>query len=536
MQRRSLHSVSLLSALGCAMLLGGAFSASAQNIDDATDDFRAERYEDAASAFYAITRFSDDPADLVDAQYGLAKSFQKLGLTIAALKQFEDIVAEGEDHAYFDKAVEALIDIGEELGDDLKIPPVIDAMYDRNQRAIKMMQSKDPDLLQRIHYVIGKRSFERGQIQDARSFLKTVKEGNPAYARAQYLLGLIRLGIGRSDDPLPAYDKALKHFDNVIATIDALAKPTDQERQLRDRTTLAIGRTLYERAYQLDDGDPKRTADLKLAKIGYKQIPRFSEAWGDALFERAWAHTVANEYGKALGALHSLQSPYFKEYFYPEAQVLKAIIYYYNCHWDRVNATLEETKAMYQPMVDRLEQLLEKDLDFEEWYTLLNDSLDAPMDNEDPDLVPWLVARDITRDAKFKKMEAFLRELEREANFFDQSGVFGKSEMGREMAEFATDTRDAFLRILGKYVKARLNDARTELNDITTRASIVSLETKTAEADWLDQGRDISNKIRKRQPRPAVPDETFQYWVFRGEYWIDELGYYRSVIKTECYE
>ena len=80
--------------------------------------------------------------------------------------------------------------------------------------------------------------------------------------------------------------------------------------------------------------------------------------------------------------------------------------------------------------------------------------------------------------------------------------------------------------------------ARTSgvIADISTRASLIALETKTAEADWLEQGRDISNLARKRLPRPFIPDDSFQFWWFRNEYWIDELGYYEFTIKTECFE
>ena len=89
----------------------------------------------------------------------------------------------------------------------------------------------------------------------------------------------------------------------------------------------------------------------------FLSVPRFSSNWSQALFERAWAHTVHNEYGRALGALHSLRAPYFEDEFYPEAKILQSIIYYYNCQWDRVNAIIDETKSEYEPMVKQLQGL-----------------------------------------------------------------------------------------------------------------------------------------------------------------------------------
>jgi hypothetical protein len=146
------------------------------------------------------------------------------------------------------------------------------------------------------------------------------------------------------------------------------------------------------------------------------------------------------------------------------------------------------------------------------------------------------VAASIARDPKFMKMQKFLKEIDREAKIFEKNAVFAKSDMGREMTDFANDTRDAYLGVIGKFLKTKVRDVAGEITDITTRASLVSLETKTAEADWLEQGKSISGTDRRRLPRPFIPDDTFQFWWFRDEYWIDELGYYEYTVKTECYE
>jgi tetratricopeptide (TPR) repeat protein len=508
-----------------------ATTSQAQDIDRAVGAFQSGNYEDSASLFYAILRFEEDPSLIAESQYGLAASFAKLNLHLAALKYYENIVREGSDHPYFDKGVEGLLDVAQVMRDDLKIPPVIDMMYEDNISALEKM---NPEILQRVHYVIGKNSFNRGNVRDARDFLSTVKPGNPAYAQAQYLLGLIRLGVGRADNPKPKYEKAFEHFRN---TRDSIPLKTEDERLriLRDMAVLGIARTHYEQAYLLEEGDPKREKGLRSAIRLYRLVPRFSDAWPQALFERGWAHTVSNEYGKALGALHSLEAPYFEEYFYPEANILRAIIYYYNCQWDRVNDVLEETKGAYQPLVERLQVLLEQDYEWDEWYVLLNKSLEAGKDHNDERLIPFVVARHLSQDSKYKTLELFLRELEHEAQVFGEAEVFSRSEMGREMTDFALETRKEFLKVIGRYIKTKLAGIGQELNDITTRASLVSLETKTAETQWLEQGREISGQVRSRLPRPAIPDETFQFWWFRDEYWIDELGYYEYSIKTECY-
>ena len=136
---------------------------------------------------------------------------------------------------------------------------------------------------------------------------------------------------------------------------------------------------------------------------------------------------------------------------------------------------------------------------------------------------------------RFAKFENFLKTLEKEAKKFEGSSAFNRSDMGRQMTDFAIETREQFLQVIGRLTKVKLIDRASEVDGITTRASIVSLETKSAETSWLEQGREIENIARTRLPRPFVPDDTFQFWWFRDEYWIDELGYYEYTIKTECF-
>ncbi len=528
MFRTSVLSVATCAAFAVATLV--APGARAQDMNQAVEAYSSNDYESAATLFYAVIQFSDSEGDIAEAQYGLAKSLQELGLYFSSFLYYREIVSVGADHPYFDKGVEGLIGIPALLKDDLLIPPVLDGMYDTNFSAVSKMGE---ELKQQLHFAIGRYTFERGNIRDARDFLKTVKEGNPAYAQAQYLLGLIRLGIGRLDAPKPKYDEAFAHFENVRRVISEDTADPDK-RELRDLATMGVARVYYEKAYLLDEGDPEREIGLRRSIYEYRTIPRFSEAWADALFERAWAHTVYAEYGKALGAMHSLNSPYFTEYFYPEADTLRAIIYYYNCQWDRVNAVLDNIKGTYTPMVEQMQSILEVDYQFDEWYLLLQKSLEKGPGHTEKDFIPYPIAKQVTRDPKFQKMEAYLQQLEKELKAFQENDAFS-GEMGSQLAEQAGENRDNFLKVLGKYVNTKLKDNTAELSDITTRASLISLETKTAETEWLELGKTLKPPSRDVLPRRWIPYDSFEFWWFRGEYWIDELGYYEYQVQTECY-
>lgn len=519
------------------LLLSAAFflfaqGAFAQNLDKSIDAFKANDFEGAASGFYSILRLSDDAGEISEAQYGLARSFEKLNLHLAALKYWSDIARAGNTHPYFEKAIEGLVNAGEALDDDLNMPKTLDEVY--NGPNIETVKKMNPEVLQRVYFHLGRHLYNKQNFKEARNFLRAPKEGNPAYPHAQYMLGLLRLGVGQPDRPPPKYKEAIEHFENAR---NAIPKDTTKQKllDLRDLASLALARLYYEQAYELDDG-PERKEGLAKSQIEFQKVPRFAEAWSDSLFGRAWAHTVAEEYGRALGALHSLSAPYFDGDFYPEAKILQAIIYYYNCQWDRVNEILTQTRETFEPMSEQMAALADSNLEPDEWYPLLQKSLQPGADAADKSLLPRAVAMAVARDPKFVKMETFLKEIAREQKVFESSRTFAKSDMGATLVEDFDANREGYLGVMGKFLKAKVKGMAEELGSISTRASLISLETKTAEEQWIEQGRNLENVVRKRLPRPFIPDDTFQFWWFRNEYWIDELGYYEFTVKTECFE
>ncbi|MEO1335950.1 MAG: hypothetical protein AAFV29_09905, partial [Myxococcota bacterium] len=94
--------------------------------------------------------------------------------------------------------------------------------------------------------------------------------------------------------------------------------------------------------------------------------------------------------------------------------------------------------------------------------------------------------------------------------------------------------REQRVALTGKLVRDQLRRESVFLEDFLGQGRIIQLETTTAERKMLAAGKDITKGPRAKGPRPIIPDATYQYWAFLGEYWIDELGYYEHSIKDEC--
>src|SRR6185369_16826760 len=105
--------------------------------------------------------------------------------------------------------------------------------------------------------------------------------------------------------------------------------------RMRDLAYLSMARTYYSASVRLaGDGYPKIDEKKLSAAVKYwNRVDVSSEYWLDALFEESWAYFMAGDYPHALGNIHTLESPYFPNSFYPEADILKGVIYFTICQY-----------------------------------------------------------------------------------------------------------------------------------------------------------------------------------------------------------
>ena len=74
------------------------------------------------------------------------------------------------------------------------------------------------------------------------------------------------------------------------------------------------------------------------------------------------------------------------------------------------------------------------------------------------------------------------------------------------------------------------------LTELRADAITIEFETADAEKDWLEaRRRGAVGQLGQKKVTfsAAVPDD-FEFWLFSGEYWWDELGYYKYNLVGDC--
>jgi tetratricopeptide (TPR) repeat protein len=491
-------------SVAAAAALAPATPAAAQEIDGAISAYNQDKYFEAAFLFYDVIQNSNDPDARVKAEFYIAQSLYKAGLYYPAMIYFGEVFNAGRAHPYFIKSTSGLLRVATKLGDDTLIPEVINRGYGNFDESTKPSYAS----LNAINYLIGMITQRRGNYAEAKEFLEAVGEKSRLYVKARYLLAIMAVKQTREAGG-DNYDEALGYFDQIETK---LANGGDAAAKKLYRLAL-LGKA---RAY-FSQGDWAKSIEY------YEKVPRFSDDWYDAMYESGWAYFQNGAFGRALGMVHAIQSPYFDDRYRAESWVLKATTYFQLCHFDRGRKALDELFRIYEPMGEQLKPFLEGDLSDADMVELVAKG------NEK---FPNEIRTQILSNRRFKKFFASAQEADREIEL--AKGGLPDGGFRAYILDLLNDQREQRLALTGKLVREQLRREGQFLDSFLNQGRIIKFETADAERKMLESGKDITKGPRARGPRPDVPSSKYQYWAFSGEYWVDEMGFFEHSIKNEC--
>ena len=153
---------------------------------------------------------------------------------------------------------------------------------------------------------------------------------------------------------------AVKSFQRIVGAIDEGVEGVEDEARMRDLAYLSMARTYYSASIKLDDDTNAPTVDqtrssAPRSSTGTRSTSRASTGSTRSSRSRgrtSWPATTAH----ALGNIHTIESPYFPNSYYPEADVLKAVIYFANCQYDDATTIVAQFQQKYEPIRDELDE------------------------------------------------------------------------------------------------------------------------------------------------------------------------------------
>ncbi len=492
--------------------------------------FDKAQWEDAALALKRVTsgETGDDDGNKQIAEYHLAIALFNLKFFQASYSKFSDISG-NPNHLKFNETLLWLAKLATQLPEPADIVERV-GKYSEDDLKIFDNPNQQP-LYWQLCYLLGKYRYKSRSYDEAINLFKLVNKKSPYYVQAQFFQGITHV---QKRESVPA----VKAFQNIIDTLPD-AEGVDDKSRMQDLAHLSMARTYYSASVRLDESgipkiDPKK---LSAAVKYWNRVDVASEYWLESLFEGSWAYFMAGDYPHALGNIHTLESPYFPNSFFPEAEILKAVIAFTICQYEDATTIVARMKERFEPIRKELDEILDKYKDDEsgaQFFAFLKEVREGKAklsDKVKPIVENALSDRQLLRNIEYVKI------LDQETTLFkSKNAAFQGSDLGADITDALDLARELAVRNAGTLARDRYTRYLDELNEHLRNAQKILIDIVNAERNKLDE-KVIKGQIGKEDTDVygvVTPDEEHVLWPFDGEYWRDELGFYRQVVVSKC--
>ncbi len=509
--------------------------------------YKAEDYEGAAVQFHKIAD-GEIPGDVPRAQFWLGKSLYKLAFYSASLSVFDEIVQAGPSHPFHKLTLPWLASLSRELPEGAEVLQKVGTYKPTDLESEEFDEVRDE-----LYYLLGRFYYQKGDLAQGIALLDQVPKNSDYYIPAKFFLGVAYTRDWKGEPAVNAFKEVLRRS---IALREAAAKDKKKNKKKKVKVkgkkkkgARGKRKTSTEQSFDEEMKQYEHLAALGLANIFYMvgkfdtsikyldKIPLDSAYFLDAVHWAAWAEFRMVEvdednsnrhYQRTLGYVHTLNAPFFEDYLYPDALKLKAVTYYFNCRYDSAKRTVDEFKRRYPKTMDDLKSILEQAPEDFQLYDLA-----LKIREEDSGLDPFVeqVALKALQDKQLGKYFAYVAELEREMDMFeDMSGNFKSAGVGERVTE------DLDL-ALSQAREATGAEARTRITGMIKEIKDLKIEMIKVQYEILEK-RKQQKSLEQYPGKPQKPeiDAEHEIYKYNGEYWQDELGYYRYEVTSICKE
>lgn len=374
-----------------------------------------------------------------------------------------------------------------------------------------------------LYYRIGEINLnEKKYIEAARQFSR-IKENSLFYTRARYKLGLSLAEAGQTE-------KAVVVFDD-LAQFSSRFGVTNSNRV---NALMGKARVLYQRK------------DFSEATEVYRSIPRDTPQWHDALFESSWSMVRDGQFRAALSNFHSLHSSFYEDIYQPESLIVRAIVYLYICRHEEMGKVLDLFSKVYKPSYRDLRDLVKSAHEPITYYREiagLQESLGDSSENSKIRVgegrIPKLIGRHILDESDVKRAMSYLHKLDEERDRISSMSIdWRSSSVGQYSIKIVDRRIESTRKMIGLLVRRHILSIMESLRRFSEQEGLLKFEMLSSKREAL------RNEIASKGVEPLQIDEEternfyvqngFDYWPFKGEYWLDEIGNYHYVGVRAC--
>ncbi|MCO4746545.1 MAG: tetratricopeptide repeat protein [Proteobacteria bacterium] len=481
-----------------------------QIIEQAVEAYRQKKYLSASKALFDLLDEDAFPAEEAKIQYYLAKSLFDLEMYHGAQHYFMEVVRKGPRNPYFKYALPKLVAVSQLNGNDVellrvvhKIPPEAFPRQAKNH----------------LYYLMGRKLYEKGELSAAAEYFQQISAKSDLYMRAKYYEGVIHNERGK-------LKSAVKSFRDVYQADPSEAGGMDAREieDLKDLSLMNIARIYY----GLERFDQ--------AENYYDLVDRNSVYWPESLFERGWSNFMRSDLNLTLGLLLTVDSPYFNdEEFVPEATILRGLTFFQLCEYTEVERILIGFEESHRPMRQEIKAFL-TEFEGESAADLTDQAYDAYFGPtaRDTRLTKAFFSK-VLRNRDLSGLVRHMDMMDGEIEMIDSEKAIWRDSVGAKLKEVIEKDRQRYKKKAGQALLREMAKQYTYLGDLLSQSEIIRFEVVDAQRlDYAYKAAAPDVSAFDQQAVDFAVSKEIIYWPFNGEFWRDELGYYRYAEHGSC--
>ncbi|HET9624733.1 MAG TPA: hypothetical protein VFP84_25375 [Kofleriaceae bacterium] len=455
----------------------------------------------------------DDTKNKQRAEFFMGKTLYQMGFYAGSLAYFDKIVKEGDAHTYHGAALKWLAALSRVLPETSGILEKI-GTYDPNALTDPALASVHDELL----FLLGRHYYRHGAEGDfdkAIGLFKQVSKNSEFYIKAKFFEGVTYVRKYEGKPAVEAFKDIL-----VIGEQKPAQYRADDIANYQELAQLQMARVFYS------------TQQFDTSIKYFEKLDQNSADWTESLFEASWAYFMKTLSSKALGNIHTLNAPYFENEFFPESVLLKAVIYFRYCLYDQAEEAIAEFNEKYTPLTKNLNDLMAKYADNADFYEYVKK---VRVNKAGLDPVTQRLVMSGLNDKTLIKTFAWVDELNHELEMLTKADkAWQTTQVAAEVNQELTLQQSVAAGDAGKIARERVARLARELGALARDGSKIKFEILEAKGNRLSAQVAGTRVSAEHREEPIIIDDEHFQWKFNGEYWKDELGYYRFKIRSRC--
>lgn len=405
-----------------------------------------------------------------------------------------------------------------------------------------------------------------GQVEDA---IALIDQKSKYYADSLLISALFQYRQGQ-------VDRAEKLFEQILTVID-------KSSPVRSVAGITLARIYFQKN------------KFKEAFKAYLEVDKSHAFWMQAMVEQAWTQILNKDFEGAAGNMFPLHTDFFKNAYNAESYVVRTVAYLNLCQFGDAASSLQNLGRKYAPIYGRMDTYLKARKDSSEFYDTVRAWLQNPS-QKDVDGVPRSVIVEWAKHPSYVNIQKNMNSYEDEISSFNQitlnliqrekdllklinetdkkiSETRNRQNDPKANKQLLKDEEEDLVVLLSalKYESSNTNRARNQVKTIrdsafvrldkeklalrklaseTLKSRFVKMTTDLKEL--LDQNEVLQYEIysgagehirfqtasgevtKEKGEKLQVDKAKAMKWSFKGEIWEDEIGHFRSSLKSAC--